>query len=153
MTRRKLQTPGNAEEHLKSTQSAQLTNLTDQAPSTTEGTARETHNTNYHSSRARLSTTTTHHRHPHPTGSSPDLFSQRSPLRSPGAIQAGLVEQACWLRRRAEPHNTIDTTRLSGDTQRPPAPPRLGGAVIRSGRWPARSAQCFCCVLGLSDQA
>ena len=31
----------------------------------------------------------------------------------------GLVEQAGWLRRRAEPHNTIDTTRLSGDTQRP----------------------------------
>ena len=31
------------------------------------------------------------------------------------------------LRRQAEPHNTIDTTHLSGDTQRP-APPRLGGA-------------------------
>ena len=35
-----------------------------------------------------------------------------------------------WLRGRAEPHNTIDTPRLSGDsgdTQRPPAPPPPGG--------------------------
>ena len=50
VTQRKLQTPGNAEEykrqdHLQSTQSAQPTNPTDQAQSTTERTARETHNT------------------------------------------------------------------------------------------------------------
>ena len=45
------------------------------------------------SSRARFSTTT-HHQHQHPTGSSPDLFSQSSPLRSPGAIQAG------WMSRQ-----------------------------------------------------
>ena len=53
VTRRKLQTPGNAEEHkkkknkkhLQSTQLAQPTNLTDQGPSTTERTAWETHNT------------------------------------------------------------------------------------------------------------
>ena len=100
VTRRKLQTPGNAEEHnrqdhLQSTQSAQPTNPTGQAQSPTESTARETHTTNKHSSRARFSTTTTHHQDPHPTGSSPDLLSQRSPLRRPGAIQAG------WLRRRA----------------------------------------------------
>ena len=71
-------TPRNTKDkkHLQSTQSAQPTNLTDQAPSTTERTARETHNTKYHSSRARFSTTTTHHQHQHPTGSSPDLFSQ-----------------------------------------------------------------------------
>ena len=41
-----------------------------------------------------LSTATTRHHHPHPTGSSPDPRSQRSPLRSPAAIQAG------WLSKR-----------------------------------------------------
>ena len=54
VTRRKLQTPGNAEEHtkkknkkhLQSTKLAQPTNLTYQGPSTTERTAWETHNTN-----------------------------------------------------------------------------------------------------------
>ena len=94
---------------------AQPTHLTDQAPSTTERAARETHNTNKHSSRARFSTATTRHHHPHPTGSSPDPLSQCSPLRSQGAIH-----------RRAEPHYTIDTTGFSGDTQRPP---RLGGPL------------------------
>ena len=120
---KRLASPRNTKDrkHLQSTQSAQPTHLTDQAPSTTERTARETHNINYHSSRARFSTATTHHHHPHPTGSSPKPFSQRSPLRSPGAIQAGC------LSRRAEPHNTLDPTRLSGDTQRPPPPPPAWG--------------------------
>ena len=36
----------NDRKHVQSTQSAQPTHLTDQAPSTTERTARETHNTN-----------------------------------------------------------------------------------------------------------
>ena len=94
---KRLVTPRNTKDkkHLQSTQSAQPTNFTDQAPSTTERTARETHNTSQHSSHARISTTTTHHQHPHPTGSSPDFFSQRSPLQSPGEMQAG------WLSRRA----------------------------------------------------
>ena len=102
--------------HLQSTQSARPAHLTDQAPSTIERTARETHNTNQHSSRARFSTTTTHHHHPHPTGSSPDPLSQRSPLRSLGAIN-----------RRAGPHYTTDTTHLSGTRSATPLPPTWGG--------------------------
>ena len=51
VTWRKLQTPGNAEEHKKQetptiNPTGQPTNLTDQAPSTAERTARETHNIN-----------------------------------------------------------------------------------------------------------
>ena len=44
---KRLATPRNTKDkkHLQSTQSAQPTNRTDQAPSTTERTARETHNT------------------------------------------------------------------------------------------------------------
>ena len=44
---KRLATPRNTKDkkHLQSTQSAQPTNLTDQGPSTTERTARETHNT------------------------------------------------------------------------------------------------------------
>ena len=44
---KRLATPRNTKDkkHLQSTQSAQPTNHTDQAPSTTERTARETHNT------------------------------------------------------------------------------------------------------------
>ena len=61
------------------------------------------------------------------------------PAAKPSRNTGGLVEQAGWLRRRAETHNTIDTTRLSGDTQRPPAPPhRLGGA--RHQEWQMASA-------------
>ena len=136
---KRLASPRNTKDrkHLQSTQSAQPTHLTDQAPSTTERTARETHNINYHSSRARFSTATTHHHHPHPTGSSPKPFSQRSPLRSPGAIQAGC------LSRRAEPHNTLDPTRLSGDTQRPHLPPPPGGAHHQE--WQMASPWCLLC--------
>ena len=51
-----------------------------------------------------------------------------------------------WLSRRAEPQNTIDTTRLSGDTQRPPpawggpssgvadGQPRAHGVLLSKGR-------------------
>ena len=51
-----------------------------------------------------------------------------------------------WLSRRAEPHNTIDATRLSGDTQRPPpawggpssgvadGQPRAHGVLLSKGR-------------------
>ena len=114
VTRRKLQTPDNAEEHNRQeTPTINPIGPTDKPhrPSTKHYRKDSLGDAQHqHSSRARFSTTT-HHQHPHPTGSSPDLFSQRSPLRSAGAIQAG------WLRRRAEPHNTIDTTRLSGDTR------------------------------------
>ena len=46
---KRLATPRNTKDkkHLQSTQSAQPTNLTDQAPSTTERTAWETHNKNW----------------------------------------------------------------------------------------------------------
>ena len=49
------------------------------------------------------------------------------PSAKPRSNTRSLAEEAGWLRRRAEPHNTIDTTRLSGDTQRPPPPPPGGG--------------------------
>ena len=73
------------------------------------------------------------HTYLHPTGSSPDPLSHRSPLRSLGA-----------LHRRAEPHYTTDTTHLSGDTQRPPPPggpssgvadgqPRAHGVLLSKG--------------------
>ena len=115
VTRRKLQTPGTAEEHKRHETPTikpidrQPIHLTDHAPSTIERAAQETHNSKSHSSRARFSTATTRHHHRLPTGSSPDPHSQRSPLRSLGAAL-----------RRDEPHYTTDTTRLSRDTQRPP---------------------------------
>ena len=88
---------------------------------------------------------TLQHNNP-PSAPTPDRVITRSvqPTQAaakPRSNPGGLVEQAGWLRRRAEPHNTIDTTRLSGDTQWSPAPPRLGGAIIRSGRWPAPGAR------------
>ena len=88
---------------------------------------------------------TRQHNNP-PSAPTPDRVITRSfqptqPAAKPRSNTGGLVEQAGCLRRRAEPHNTIDTTRLSGDTQRPPAPPAWGEPVIRSGRWPAPSAQ------------
>ena len=51
---KRLATPRNTKDknHLQSTQSAQPTNHTDQAPSTIERAARETQNTNLNSSRA-----------------------------------------------------------------------------------------------------
>ena len=127
---KRLATPRNTKDkkHLQSTQSAQPTNLTDQAPSTTERTARETHNTKI----TQQSCTLQHNNNP-PSAPTPDRVITRSfqpmqPAAKPRSNTGGLVEQAGWLRRRAEPHNTIDTTRLSGDTQWPPAPPALGGA-------------------------
>ena len=50
------------------------------------------------------------------------IFSATQPAAKPRSNTGGLAEQTGWLRRRAEPHNTIDTTRLSGDTQRHPSP-------------------------------
>ena len=88
-----------------------------------------------HASAQQQPTISTHTRQGHH-----EIFSQRSLLRSPGAIQAS------WLRRRAEPQNTIDTTRLSGDTQRPPpawggpssgvadGQPRAHGVLLSKGR-------------------
>ena len=132
VTRRKLQTPGNAEEHkknkkhLQSTQSAQPKNLTDQAPSTTERTARETHNTKQHSSRARFSTTT-HHQHPHATGSSQDLFSQRSgcgvrPQPQHGGHAYGRMQVGLTARHRCEPsmnRNTMTCLAMQCTARRP----------------------------------
>ena len=118
VTRRKLQTHGIAEEQKKTGNTYNQPNRPTRHTSQTKHQAlpkgQPRRRTNGHGSRACLSTTTTHHHHPHPTGSSPYPFSQRGTLRSPGATQAG------WLSRRAEPHNTIDTTRPSGDTGRPP---------------------------------
>ena len=89
-TRRKLQTPGTAEEHKRqgkptiNPNDRQPTQLTDQAPGTIERAARESRNTAPISTAAAhtFSTATTRHHYPHPTGSSPDPLSQRSPLRS-----------------------------------------------------------------------
>ena len=127
---KRLATPRNTKDkkHLQSIQSAQPTNLTDQAPSTTERTARETHKHQI----TQQPRTLQHNNNP-PSAPTPDRVITRSfqptqPAAKPRSNTGGLVEQPGWLRRRAEPHNTIDPTRLSGDTQRPPAPPRLGGA-------------------------
>ena len=72
------------------------------------------HNTNQHSSRARLQ----HSNHP-PSSPSPNRVITRSSQPTQPAAK----------RRHAQPHYTTDTTRLSGDTQLPP--PRLGGPSSR----------------------
>ena len=110
-TRRKLQTPGTAEEHKRKKTSTmkpsdrQPAELTDQAPGTVER-AGKTHNTNQHSSRARL-----HHSDHPPSLSTPNMVITRS----------SQLMQPAAKHRWAEPHCNTDTTRLSGDTQRPPA--------------------------------
>ena len=71
----------------------------------------KTHNTNQHSSRARLR----HSNHP-PSSLSPNRVITRSSQPTQPAAK----------RRRAQPHYTTDTTRLSGDTKLSPPPP--GGA-------------------------
>ena len=89
VTRRKLQTPGTAEEHKRqetptiNPNDRQPTQLTDQAPSTIERAARDSRRITQISTAAvhAFSTATTRHHHPHPTGSSPDPLSQRSFLR------------------------------------------------------------------------
>ena len=73
----------------------------------------KTHKTGQHSSRARLQDSN----HP-PSSPSPNRVITRSSQPTQPAAK----------RRRTQPHDTTDTTRLSGDTQRPPPPPpRLGG--------------------------
>ena len=95
VTRRKIQTPGTAEEHKRqetptiNPNDHQPAQLTDQAAGTIE--------------RAAQAASTIRHHYPHSTGSSSDPVSQRSPQH-----------------RRAELHYNTDTIRLSGDTQRPP---------------------------------
>ena len=111
VTQRKVQTPGTAEEHKRqetptiNPNDRQPPQLTDQASGTIKRAARESKHTTPISMAAvhAFSPVTTRHHYPHPTGSSPDPLSQRSPLQSTG--------------RRAEPPYTTDTTRLSGDTQ------------------------------------
>ena len=74
-----------------------------------------------HASAQQQPTISTHTRQGHH-----QIFSDAAKPRS---NTGGLAEQAGWLRRRAEPHNTTDSTRLSGDTQRPP-PPESGVSCI-----------------------
>ena len=83
----------------------------------------KTHDTNQNCSRARLQ----HSNHP-PSSPSPNRFITGSSQPSQPAAK----------RRRAQPHYTADTTRLSEDTQLPPPP---GGPIIRSGRWTAQGAR------------
>ena len=94
VTRRKLQTPGTAEEHKRqetptiNPNERQPTQFTEQAPGTIERAARESRHTTPISTAAvhTFSTATTGYHHPHPTVSSPDPLSQRSPLRSTGGL-------------------------------------------------------------------
>ena len=135
VTRRKLQTPGTAEEHKGqetptiNPNDRQPTQLTDQAPGNIQRAARESRHT------TPISTATTRHQYPHATGSSPDPLSQRSLCFAACASQ--------W----AEPHYNTDITRLSGDTYRSPGAPPVGpssgvadgqprahGLLLRRGR-------------------
>ena len=75
------------------------------------------HTAAVHASALQQPTISTHTRQGHH-----QIFQPTQPAAKLRSSTGGLVEQAGWLRRRAEPHNTIDTTRLSGDAQRPPAP-------------------------------
>ena len=129
-TRRKLQTPRTAEEQKRqetptiNPNDRQLTQFADQAPGTMESAARESRHTTPISTAAvhAFSTATTHHYYPHPTGSSPDPLSQRSPLRSTGGLS----------------RTTPQTPPASAGTHSGGA---IGGAIIRSGRWPAPGAR------------
>ena len=85
----------------------------------------KTHNTNQHSSRARLQ----HSIHP-PSLPTPKRFITRSSQPTQPAAK----------HRWAEPHYNPDTTRLSGDTQHPPP----GGPIIKSGRWTPKGARPAC---------
>ena len=89
VTRRKLQTPGTAEEHKRqetptiNPNDHQPAQLTDHAPDAIDKAARESRRITQISTAAvnAFSTATSSHQHPHPTGSSPDPLSQCSPLR------------------------------------------------------------------------
>ena len=122
--RRKLQTPGTAEEHKRqetptiNPNDHQTIQLTDQAPGTIERAARESRHTTPISTAAvhAFSTATTRHHYPHPTGSSTDPLSQRSGLS----------------------RTTPQTPPASAGTHS--APPAWG-ALIRSGRRTAQGAR------------
>ena len=83
----------------------------------------KTHNTNQHSGRERFQ-----HSNPPPSLPTPNWVTTRS--SQPTELAA--------KHRRAEPHYNTDTTRLSGDTHRPPPGGAhyqewLGGPIVRSG--------------------
>ena len=127
VTWRKLQMPGTAEE--QKIQEAPTVNpngrqpapLTDQAPGTIERAAQESTRLTPTSTAAvhAFSTATTRHHYPYPY----KVITRSSQPTQPAAKH-----------RRAEPHYTTDTTRLSGDMKRPPA-------MTRSGRWTAKGAR------------
>ena len=84
--------------HLQSTQSAQSTHLTDQAPSTTERTARETH-MHIPSHQLTQQPCTLQHNHNPPSSPTPDRVITRSfqptqPAAKPRSNTGGLAEQA-----------------------------------------------------------
>ena len=118
VNRRKLKTPGTAEEHKRretptvNPNDRQPAQLTDQAPGTVERAAEESRRTTPTSTAAMhaSSTATTRHHYPHPTGSSPDPLSQRSPLRSTGGLS----------------RTTTQTPPASAGTR---SAPRLGGPL------------------------
>ena len=60
-------------------------------------------------------------------------------LTAPNRVITGYSQQTqpAAKHRRPEPHYNADTTRLSGDKQRPPP----GEPIIRSGRWTVKGAQ------------
>ena len=130
VTRRKLQTPGTAEEHKRqetptiNPNDRHPAHLADQAPGTIERAAQESRRITPTSTAAvhASSSATTRHHYLHPTGTSPDPRSQCSPVRSTGGLS----------------RTTTDTTCLSGGHT---APPRLGGPIIKSGRWTAKGAR------------
>ena len=89
---------------------SQTAHLTYQAPGTIERAAQESRRLTPTSTAAvhASSTATTRHHFVHPTGSSPDPLSQRSPLRSTGGLS----------------RNTTQTPPASAGTR---SAPRLGG--------------------------
>ena len=134
LTRRKLQTPGTAQEHKRQ----ETPTINPIGPTDTPRRPSTKHYRKESPGDAQQQLTqqpcTIQHNNP-PSAPTPDRvvtgsFQPTQPAAKPRSNTGGLVEQAGWLRRRAEPHN-IDTTRLSGDTQRPPAPPAWGGPSSR----------------------
>ena len=116
VTRRKLQTPGTAEEDRKHLLPTQTTvnrhKLTDQATGTIERAARESRRITPISTAVvhAFSAATTRHHYPHPAGSSPDPVSQCIPLRSTGGLS----------------RTTSQTPPASAGT---PSAPHLGGPL------------------------
>ena len=92
VTWRKLQTPGTAEEHKRHLQSTQTTvnrhnaQTKHLAISKGQSGGQDTRTPISTAAVYAFSTATTRHHYPHPTGSSLDPLSQRSPLRSTGRL-------------------------------------------------------------------